>query len=182
MTACWPDFYTKIPFRVKRRLQVTANPMVSATAQDKIRSGVVDVDAALLDPTKEYVNHSETARNDISWCENSGVGVLANGDEKTIDFTKVHRIKRIKQKNSNTQYTDSWVVYIQGSSVGEGVVEKIGPINSITKQDDDLSSMDSLIKIRGAQTGLKFINDLLLSEPIDQVESCANNEVALLSD
>ena len=180
MTACWPDIYSHNPFSVKRRLQVTANPMVSDLDKDKIRSGVVDIDAALLDPTREYINFNQTNRNDISWCANSAVAVLTDGGEITIDFKKVHRIKRIRQKDSQTQYTNSWIVYRQGGEWGEAVVEKIGPISFFAKVNTDLEELGSLIKLQGAETGLPFINDILLSEPINQVASCAGNEVAVL--
>ena len=180
MTACWPDIYSHNPFIVKRRLQVTAKPMVSKS-QANIRSGVVDVDAALLDPTKEYVNFDQTDRNDISWCAEKAVAVLKDGNEITIPFNKVHRIKRIKDQNNNALYTNSWIVYLQGGDIGDAVVEKIGPISFFTKVDTDLIELDSLIKLQGAETGLPFINDILLSEPINQVESCASNAVALLN-
>jgi hypothetical protein len=120
-------YYQQRPAMVKTRLQVTARPILNSKDSPKVASGVLDYEAALLDPTKTWTKFGGekvyTPIKATRWC--TGQLTLLNPEDTNtvikdgqVETSKILRLFL----DVNTTH---WIVYSKGTNSGE--VVRLGP-------------------------------------------------------
>lgn len=171
------------PYQVKRRLQLTAAPVIRAG--DRIATGVVQPDLALCDPgthwfehsselprTKEHCAGKHQAVADMEWCvalfDLKRLDASDESDLEVIRAKHVHRIVKVSPKDDR----DRWIFYTfeedHNDRRSKARIVKHGPAAPTAGTNPAVAQ----IKYKDGSTGIVWlsdIRDLLLSTPTSKI-------------
>ena len=130
MIKCWPNFYFRQPERVKFRLQLTSSPKLDDADFGKLKAGIVDGRAAILDPESNWqltvadgIEEKYKKFNPVKWCKDNLIlyDPITNLQIPSIGTAAIRRI---------VKRDDSWVVFgisVQSDWERRGEIVRIGP-------------------------------------------------------
>jgi hypothetical protein len=148
MIYSWPEYYLNRPENVKSRLQATALPLFDGTDAQKITSGVLDAQTAIMDPRQDYIKRGASLEpfRPKKWTTSNLAYIDVNaGQQRFIPTRTIIRLYQLKNRY--------WIIYTTGSHLGE--VDRIGPCQ--------IPAIETSLQLRDGTIASSF-SDLLLSE------------------
>ena len=111
MLSCFPQNYKEDGRRIKTRLQVTADPMSRREDARVVTGGIVNLERALLDPNKNWIDIGDGFKQltNLSWCSDN-INFAITESAEDFDRIPVSKIGSIIRYHDDANGQPQWQV------------------------------------------------------------------------
>ena len=175
MKACYPDAYLQ-PHVLKTRLQTTARPFPMSPdnqpRDDGVGTGIVDIDAALLDPKRDWIRRDGGGWEAVRVKRWNGSFEMDPVPARSFRMIDIHRLKQMA--------TGTWLAFsrypFDRDNEHRGEVVRFGPGRLARAAGTPDADPGVLLELcDGQKVKVAALNDLLLSTPLglrDSAQPC----------